>query len=154
MARIPIKQYHKIWRKRATALKPTVNKTRVATAKYVTALIRSKAPRKNGRLLSGIRRRGTIIEVRATGDNGFPYVKWINGNIDTIVIRRSLATGNFLPKSTPLPHNTIYARYGLQPSSWKWSGKRAFVRTSPREGRKFHKELMVRNLRKSLEVSV
>ena len=151
---IDIENYHKIWRKRAENVPKAVRKTRLGTAKYVIALIRSKAPRKRGILLGGSSRRGTKIEVKATGPNGFPYVKWINGNIDTITLRRRINGWAFLPADTNEPHTKIYAKYGLTPSNWNWTGKRAFVSTSVEQGRKYHKKLMMRELRKSLEVSV
>jgi hypothetical protein len=123
---IKIEAYHALWQKRSELLRRGIKNSKVSTAKFVEAKIRSMAPRKSGALIRSIKRTGSSVSVSGRNPyNGFPYVHWVNRTKGT-----GMRTLHF--------KNGIKATYGLTPSWWNYTGIGNFFGIAVDMGRVYH----------------
>jgi hypothetical protein len=145
MMAIPINQYHALWAKRAQKLRAGVKKGTVDTAKFITAMARSMAPRSSGRLLASIRRQGSMVKAKASNPiNGFPYIHWINRTKGTGLRTIHFPKGAWLSPSesrngrwTRIAPPGTKALYGETPN-WHWTGTPGFFSKAVDAGRVYH----------------
>jgi hypothetical protein len=150
MARIPAKDYHRIWRKRAQNILNSDQPDRIKAAAYTLARIRMRMPIASGNMRNSTRRIGTRIVVRGSNPvNKFPYVHWVNQTRGRGMTRLRFPTGN---KRFGILPGTV-AVYGKSPAHFRWTGQAKFVSKGVKEGREQFKRIKVRSLRRSLEVT-
>jgi hypothetical protein len=150
-------QYHALQRKRLAMLMKNAKRGEILGAEKYATRLRMYVPIKSGKLKRSINRKGNTVRVGATGTDGFPYVHWINQTSPEFVTLK-FPNGAWLPPSVTgresiniLPKGGV-ATYGLQPSTWNWTGRVRFAQRALFETRKDWQVLIQKINKKSLMV--
>lgn len=161
MATYTLPQYRILQQKRIASLQKSKPRSEVWAAELTAAKARLYAPRKTGRLLRGIVRRGNEVSARAS-NNGFPYIHWVNATrgmgYTTLRMRRGIggqfvsrrAESGVVARGRPKAGQSAFtAIYGVSPN-WRWTGQKHFFSRAVEETRKYWADYNLKVLRKSL----
>jgi hypothetical protein len=152
-----IPQYRALQKRRLDAYRINAKRGKIRGAEKYAARLRLYVPIKSGKLKRSINRKGGVVRVGATGNQGFPYVHWINQTPEMGMTRLLVRPKG---KKNPRPYVRIEGRavlvrgaemiYGSRPSNWQWTGKVQFAQRALMETRKDWQVLIQRINKKSL----
>jgi hypothetical protein len=135
-------------------LEKNTSRGKILGAEKFAAKLRLYVPVKTGKLKRSIVRKKGVVRIGTTGNNGFPYVHWINQTTPefvTLNLKRNKRTGKFANKYTPDKFAIAFpATYGLQPANWNWTGRVGFVKIALAETRKDWQVLIQKINKKSI----
>ena len=158
MAIYTLEQYRTVQKRRALKLKKNVKRSSITAAKFTATRARMYAPSDRGTLRKGIIRRKNVVTARATGNQGFPYVHWVNQtpgtNMTTLQVKPKSQGKTTVFMDNRRIVNVLGGRmtYGLEPSNWQWSGRAMFFQLATAEGRQLNRKLSVKANRKSIKL--
>jgi hypothetical protein len=125
-------------------------------AEFYASRLRLYVPVKSGKLKRSIKRRGNKVRVGATGNNGFPYLHWINQTygkgMSTLYVKKKGKYQKHLVNINGTMVNVPGGRmvYGSRPSNWNWTGRVKFASLAFNEAKLHFRKLSKRATTKAI----
>ena len=166
MNKIELKDYRRWQERRIAKLKQGKQRGPITAAKFLTAQLRSMAPRKTGNLLGTIKRNKNSVRVSGVNPkNGFPYIHWVNQTpslpqYHNLMVRKyvdyrgrayvHMGHDVFSSKWIHVPGGRMV--YGQAPSNWNWTGTPGFAEIAKERTRIEFRNIMARVTKKALNM--
>lgn len=152
-------QYQQLQMRRLAMLEKNARRGQILGAEEYAIRLRMMVPVKTGKLKRSINRKGNTVRVGATGEDGFPYVHWINQTpgkgMTNLLVKPK---GRVRPRpwisiqGRPVLVKGGQMRYGSLPSTWRWTGEVRFAQKALLQTRNIWKGLIQKVNKKSIMV--
>lgn len=138
MAIVDIKNYRALQTRRINNMRRRKKLTENETAQYMASLARRMVPRRSGKLSASIRVTKNRVRAGARGNEGFPYIHWVNqtkgAGMRTLRVQTPSGKVNIEGRWVRVPGRIMV--YGSRPAQWTWTGTPGFFTKALMDTRK------------------